>query len=541
MMHFSDNELLIMRNSREMSTGGINLFWQFWSAPVDGTQEQGRMDLVGKSPDLYDPPLLEGQFVPLEPLPFISRLAHGTELQTIIIAGVGSGKTFNIALLATYYCCMIPNFRYLGTAPRSWQAEQAYRDLLMYAFDRGNEGGRPRRISRWLRNVKQRPYPMIEFVNGSTMEFKSVDKDASGIMTWGGDMASVDQAEDQSIDLEKIMMNLGTRLRGQVDGRARLGKLILLANSAYNPLLWEIYDDFDADPEQFAMTMTSYDNPYLTAAQLRSFEKMFRDKDEADRLMRSTRPLPKGKEFTQELIVACQSDSLDALMDEAIEKKMLGYIKEGSSNAGVVRWALPYQKGHMYILAGDPGQANPPYRNSPPILVFDITEFPQKPATLAAFYWVSGFGSYWPFINMMNYLYETYHPIEAAFDATGIQKAFDELGVLDASKLWLPLDLHGLKMHMVLCLKVLMGKGMVKMPKSLYSIWNQLLMWHMPDKVLRQDIASTLFMIGFLLNQFLPRGIASDEDVDFETRIEETDRWGRVRAVRDRVSLRSIP
>jgi len=66
-------------------------------------------------------------------------------------------------------------------------------------------------------------------------------------------------------------------------------------------------------------------------------------------------------------------------------------------------------------------------------------------------------------------------------------------------------------------------------------------MWHMPDKVLRQDIASTLFMIGFLLNQFLPRGIASDEDVDFETRIEETDRWGRVRAVRDRVSLRSIP
>jgi len=537
-MYLSEIELKVMENSRRQSTGGISLFWQFWSAPTDGTQEQARVDLIEKAPDIYDPPLEPGQFIPLKPMDFINDIIYGHEMQYIYISGVGSGKTLNVTLAAGYYCCMLPNFRYLGTAPLSWQAEQAYRDFLMFALDEGNDEIRPRRISKWIKNIRSRPYPMIEFVNGSSMEFKSLDRDASGIMTWSGDMAVVDQAEDSSIDLKKILMNLGTRLRGQVDGRPRLGKLILLANSAYNPELWEIYDDWDADPDQLAATMTSYDNPYLTAQQLKSFEKMFRDKDEADRLLRSKRPLPKGKEFTQNLIVRCQSEALDALMAEGLEAGIAGFVHEDSSNAGIVRWMIPYQKEHMYIMAGDPGQGNPPYRNSPPIMVFDITEFPIKAASLAAFTWVYGYGSYWPFINMMDFLYDIYHPIEAAFDATGIQKAFDDLGILDSSKLWMPLDLHGLKMHMVLCLKVLMGKGLVKIPKSLYSVWNQLLLWHMPDKSLRQDIASTMFMIGYLLNQFLPRSVIPD--TDFEQRLEETDRWGRVRAVRGRVSMRSI-
>lgn len=528
-----------MENSRRQSTGGIDLFWMYWSAPVDGTADQARSDLLGVAADMYDPPLLPGQFIPIKPLPWVSDIVHGPESQAIIIGGVGSGKTLNMVLAAGYYCCMLPNFRYLGTAPISWQADLSYREFLSFVLDQSNQDVRQRRIMRWIQNVRLRPYPMIEFVNGSSMEFKSLDKDASSIMTWSGDMAVVDQAEDQSIDLEQVLGNLGTRLRGQIDGRARLGKLVIMANSAYNPTLWEIYDAFDADPHQLAMTLTSYDNPYLTGKQLESMERTFRDKDEQARLMRSERPLPKGKEFTQELIVRSQSEWLDAYMQEGIDSGDNNFVLEDSSSAGIVKWMLPPQKSHLYIMAGDPGQANPPYRNSPAILVFDVTQFPKEPATLAAFVWPYGYGSYWPFINAMDTLYELYHPYMAAFDATGIQRAFDELGVLDETKMWLPLDMSGLKMHMVLCLKVLMGKGAIQIPKKLYSIWNQLLMWCMPDKQLRQDVASAMFMIGYLLNQILPQSVASDPELERE--IKEADRWAMGRIIHQRTPMRSLP
>jgi hypothetical protein len=538
-MHLTDIEVKIMENSRRQATGGIDLFWMYWSAPEDGTQDQARGDLLGISADKYVPPLQPGQFIPIRPLPWISRIVHGFESQTIIIGGVGSGKTLNMVLAAGYYCCMLPNFRYLGTAPISWQADLSYREFMSFVLDQANQDMRPRRINRWIRNVRLRPYPMVEFVNGSTMEFKSLDKDASSIMTWSGDMAVVDQAEDQSIDLEQVLSNLGTRLRGQIDGRVRLGKLVVMANSAYNPTLWEIYDAFDADPNQLAMTLTSYDNPYLTEKQLRSMERTFRDKDEQARLMRSERPLPKGKEFTQELVVRAQSESLDTLMQQGIDSGDQAFVLEDSASAGVVKWMLPYHKGHLYIMTGDPGQANPPYRNSPVIVVFDVTQFPHEPATLAAFVWPYGYGSYWPFINTMDLLHETYHPYMAAFDATGIQRAFDELGVLDENKLWMPLDMTSLKMHMVLCLKVLMGKGLVQIPKKLYSVWNQLLMWCMPDKQLRQDIASAMFMTGYLLNQILPQSATAD--LELEQELSSADRWTVGRVVHQRATMRSIP
>ncbi len=541
-MNFTDLELEVMRRATRRSTGGIDLFWRYWSAPIGASQEQAREDLIGIPSDEYNPPLLSelGQFVPLSPLPWAADVVHEPYDDWIIVGGVGSGKTLNMVLVAGYYCCMLPNFRYLGGAPVSWQADLSYREFLTYALDYNNASGKKRRIMKFIRQVRSRPYPTIEFINNSTMEFKSMDRDAQGIMTWSGDMATVDQAEDQSMDLETILGNLGTRLRGQVSGRPRLGKLILMANSSYNPVLWEIFDEYEADSHRRALLLTSYDNPYLTKKQLKDMESRFRDKDEADRLMRSARPLPKGKEFTQELILHAQSSELDDQMRSGLEDHLDGYVQEDSANAGVVSWALPPQKEHLYIMAGDPGQGNPPYRNSPPVLVFDVTGFPQRPATLAAFEWVYGYGSYWPFINTMDRLYELYHPYMAAFDATGVQKAFDDLGVLDQTKLWMPLDFAALKMHMVLCLKVLMGRGLVKLPKSLYSVWNQLLMWQMPDKGLRQDIASAMFMIGYLLNQVLPqRLVAEDEDLPRQPEVVE-DRWGRSRLMASRETMRSL-
>jgi len=539
-MFLSEIELEIMELSRSRETGGIDLFWQFWSAPIGGLEKDARTDLIGIASDKFPSPLLQGQFVPVQPLPWASDIVFDGHSDIIMIGAIGCGKTLNMVLVAGYLCCMLPNFRYLGTAPKSWQADLSYREFLQFAIDWDNNLGAERRITKWIKNVRMRPQPMIEFVNGSTMEFKSIDRDASGIMTWSGDMAVVDQAEDQSIDLETVMGNLGTRLRGQIGGRARLGKMVLMANSAYNPVLWETYDDYEADPERLALLLTSYDNPYLTEKSLRDIKRRFRDKDEAQRLMHSVRPLPKGKEFTQNLIVMSQSDGLDAIMNDALAAGMPGYFLESATNTGAVTWSLPAQRGHLYILAGDPGQGNPPYRNSGVVMVFDVTDFPKQPATLASFKWVYGYGSYWPFLNAMEAAYTEYNPYYAGFDATGTQKAFDDLAVLNQDRLWSPINMSGLKMHMVLCLKVLMGRGFVQIPKSLYSVWNQLLMWHMPDKQLRQDIASCLFIIGYILNQTLPLVEGETTDLD-EGEVREVSRLSRGRIINNRrSSLRSI-
>jgi len=538
MLYLSELDIEILNRSKNISTGGIDLFWMYWSAPIDATQEQARLDLVGRAMVETDRPLSPDEFVPLKPIYWAKDIAHGSESDFLIVGGVGCGKTLNMVLIGGYYCCMMPNFRYLGTAPIAWQADLSYKEFLSFALDYNNSLGRPRRISKWIDNVRLRPHPMIEFANGSSMEFKSLDKDATGIMTWGGDMAVVDQAEDPSIDLEQVIGNLGSRLRGQVGGRSRLGKLGLMANSAYNPELWETFDAYDADPSQMSMLLTSFDNPYLTAKQLVDIERRFRDKDEARRLMYSERPLPKGKEFTQKLVEASQSESLDRIMNDAIAENMPGYIIEDSRAAGVVKWMLPSRRDRLYIMAGDPGQANPPSRNSPVVMVFDVTDFPKKPATLAAFHWIYGYGSYWPFINAMEMLHNEYHPYYAAFDSTGTQKAFDDLAILSQDKAWVPLNNSGLKMHMVLCLKVLMGRGFIQIPKSLYSVWNQLLMWHMPDKQLRQDIASTMFMVGYALNQILP--VINNEEEDVIIADNNFDRWSRTRIINNRQSVRTI-
>jgi hypothetical protein len=537
-LYLSDIDLEIMRRSQYLATGGIDLFWQYWSAPKDALAHQGRDDLIGRAMLETDAPLKPDEFVPLKPISWAKDIAHGDDSDFMIIGGVGCGKTLNMVLIAGYYCCMMPNFRYLGTAPIAWQADLSYKEFLTFALDWNNTQGRERRIIDWIENVRLRPHPMIEFVNGSSMEFKSLDKDATSIMTWSGDMAVVDQAEDPSVNLEMVMGNLGSRLRGQVGGRSRLGKLGLMANSAYNPVLWETFDKYESDPAQLAMLLTSYDNPYLTQRQLVDIERRFRDKDEAKRLMYSERPLPKGKEFTQELIVKCQSDALDGIMDDALSAGLEGFIKKDSRTAGIYEWALPPRQDHLYIMAGDPGQANPPYRNSPCIMVFDVTDFPRQPATLAAFYWIYGYGSYWPFINTMTALHYAYNPYYAAFDSTGTQKAFDDLSLLDQDRAWVPINNSGMKMHMVLCLKVLMGRGFVQIPKSLYSVWNQLLMWHMPDKQLRQDIASTMFMIGYALNQILPLVEGDNEVEDFKA--PTMDRWSKTRIINKRRSVRSL-
>ena len=134
-------------------------------------------------------------------------------------------------------------------------------------------------------------------------------------------------------------------------------------------------------------------------------------------------------------------------------------------------------------------------------MVFKVTGFPHAPAELAAFHWIDSKGSYWPFINQMDEWYKAYKPIYAASDASGVQKGFDELVFAQRGVIIEGVQIQTNKMRMVVALKLILGKQLLLMPKSVQGIWMQLAGWRIPDTKLRQDIVSCLFMAADVVNR----------------------------------------
>ncbi len=491
----------VMEAASRIETGGMTAFTSHYFAPIHGTP---RGDLVSTSPDTWD--LAEGEYVPWVPLPWQFTVAHDQRLDATIIAGFGSGKTVGMGAVLVYWACMIPNFKGMDVAPVGWQSKQMYDAIRQELVDWENRTERPTRISRMIVKMVEAPYPKIVFYNGSTLEFMSADEQGQKILSWSGDVAIVDEAgklnEVAHTSLNELLINLGSRMRGQIGGRKRLGKLIVMSTAEYDPELWDRFDMGEEDPENYlSILATTYDNPYLTEKQIAAIGRRIKDPERRKQLMMSERPLPRGREFTRELLSECQNPLLDEIMEDAQKNDFPGYEVIDKRGAGVVRWVTPPNNFDRYILVGDPGQNSPPNRNSGVVMVWKVTGFPDIPAELVAFDWVDGRGSYWPFIMRMEEWYKLYRPIFSAFDATGVQKGFDELVFAQRGLLMEGIQMQRQKMQMVVALKLIMGKGLVQAPKAVQGLWMQLAAWHMPDKKLRQDIASCMFMVGELLNR----------------------------------------
>ena len=180
-------------------------------------------------------------------------------------------------------------------------------------------------------------------------------------------------------------------------------------------------------------------------------------------------------------------------------------------------WVTPSTEFDRCVLIGDPGQNTPPDRNCAVAMVLKVTGFPHTPAELTAFHWIDSKGSYWPFINQMDEWYKAYKPIYAAFDASGVQKGFDELVFAQRGMLIEGIQLNTNKMRMVVALKLILGKQKLLMPKGIQGIWMQLAAWQNPDTKLRQDIASCLFMTADVMNRLF----VIDESEQQETEVEE--------------------
>ena len=228
-----------------------------------------------------------------------------------------------------------------------------------------------------------------------------------------------------------------------------------------------------------------------------------------------------------------------ALYDRALEavrpadgKPEPGYRLEEDPRHGIVRFEMPREEGHDYIAGGDPGIDNFPRRNSPIVMVADVTNPPYK---LVYFHWISGRGSYNPFLTSYKYALEKYYPIYKGIDDTGPQKSLSELGFENYGIL---VDSVNFTRDKTACLNALsmdisnhkwafpLIKGLTSQLKS-YSL-------EMDKKGMAQDLVTAMAQISFL-KRYLPAQTDDQKKPKKSNRMPKSsrnNRYGRQYGIR---------
>lgn len=432
--------------------------------------------------------------------PWQLQIHHAPQPDVTVIGGYGCGKTAAIAMSLAVLAITVPNFRGFAVAPQMIQATEVYNYLNTALF------GTPY-WEKFVVGSPKRPMPQFvienSYVGRSTIEIFSIEDDPEKIRTLEGDVAYLDQAEKFD-DLEQIERDLGSRLRGTVRGRPRLGKMVWIANAGDNPQLWYRYDLGEYEP-QFYMSLNprSMDNPYLSKTDIANLKRRVGGTtEEIEQWMEGRRPMGSGEHFSRKMVEMCIDEPMNNLMEELDALPLDNIRREGftwrkTQQLGTFLWEMPEDKKSKrdYIVISDPGSSNPPDRNSAIIMVFDVTSFPQQPMTMRAFNWIVGDGSYWPWVLAYQKYVTDYKAFgRNAFDSTGVQKGFDELIFHDMHLAAEGMNMAvGGKMLALNALKFFMGKGLIKFP-YIPHLTNQLTNYKLPDNKIRQDLVMCLAM-----------------------------------------------
>lgn len=430
---------------------------------------------------------------------------HASQSDIIVIGGFGTGKTLGIAMSAVTWCLTTPDFMFLNVAEKAWQAKQMYDAVIRMA--------RNTPLENLIWEMPRRPYPKIVFkfrigqvVIESSMEFMSADRDATGILSWEGDWINIEEAGLLD-NLEEVVTSVGSRLRGQVKGRTRLGRLSMISNSWDNPYLWQYFDQALADPQNFlSLVVSTRHNHNVTEDQLKRMLARIPE-DERQRFIDGTRPEGKGNYFAREKVYACEDRYYSEFLTERVAAGDPGYALSKVHGAGVVYFRVPPKAERIYMMFGDPGTGNLPFRNSPVIGVWDVTEFPNEAARLVAFWWGNGHGAISPFVAQFLELKELYNPIFAGMDSTGPQKNSAELLNLQyfspesgerVIKI-APMDFSGPRKNAYLVsLRLLIEAQLLTWPKCVVGIRSQLTNYDFErDKKIPQDIVAMMGMAAY--------------------------------------------
>lgn len=354
------------------------------------------------------------------------KVHAAAQKRIVVIGGFGSGKTKGVALSACVWSITTKDFKFMNCAPASWQSELMYKFIIEVL-------ARDTVFGKMIYSSPKRPYPMIDIrfrIRGqlvrATMEFMSVDKNAKAILSWEGDWVNIDEA-GLIDDLEGTIINLGSRMRGHVNGRPYLGRMSMCSNSWDNQEMWYRYDlAHDLPDDYLTLTVSSRHNKNITPEQLRLMLKDIPE-DEHERYIDAARPEGRGHYFSKPRIYSCEDENYSQFilgnMNAGVEK----FNIESSYGCGVTFFEIPRVADHVYMLLGDPGTGNAPNRNAPVLMVWDVTDFPRYKATMCGFYWGHGGESITPFYRQLFKFMSYYNPIGTYVDNTGPQKNTSEI------------------------------------------------------------------------------------------------------------------
>jgi len=471
-------------------------------------------------------------------MPWQLEFHHCSQNDITVIGGFGSSKTTAGAMSLLVNAARLRGFRGAFMAQVSYQANQAYEITCQIMADTPFS-------DRFLEKTLSRPPATIRLAhNGigrSQIVYQTI-KEASNILSLEFDMVVVDQAELFGDLRSEVIIPVGSRLRGVVQGRPRLGRFALLANSGDNPQLWDRFDDARLDPKNMrSFQISTYDNIYLTQRQIADYKRRIaQDAQSEDQYLRGQRPPGMGKHFPIHVLDLCRDTTLEDINRRGMEHDEAGYTYEEARRVALHNWSIPPLPHARHLLVADPGWDNPPDRNSAVLMVWDITHFPDEPASMRAFRWVFGNNRAGPWLEAyMEYLsiyrcdqhfrnlqleWPKLEPGYNAFDATGLQKGYDELVFDEYGVVPDTLSMAGAnKFALLNHTKVLMGRGLLKMP-YIPHLWNQCMNYRLPDTKLRQDIVMALIMSGgWLVRAF---GLTAEETEQF-VRSGITDRYAR--------------
>lgn len=448
-----------------------------------------------------------------------------------VIGGFATGKTMGVGMGACYFAALVEDFKFLNAAEKVWQAKQMWDMIITNA--RNTRFGemiweKPRRP--WYKIIIR--YSYQNKVYESTLEFMSVDKNAQGILSWEGDWLNIDEAGTLT-NLEEIIINVGSRLRGSVRGRERLARFSMTSNSWDNYDLWYWYDQAVGDPDNFlAMQLRSRDNKNVTEKQLQRMAARI-PVEERERFLEGTRPEGRGRFFSKESVYQCEDKTIGEIVQHMAAQAKPGFVFDRVYGCGVVAYELPYNEDNFYMLMGDPGTGAAPRRNAPCLMVWDVSNVPASPAQLVGFWWGDGHGKISPFIEKLIYFSDKYKPFFIGIDTTGPQKNSatlinEYLTLQDDSKVKLNRPISGIdfsggnKAHYLLAGRLFLESRLFSWPLQITGIRSQLTNYEPEnDKKMAQDIVATMVMSAYAIRMKFhvdPKSLTqSNQEVDEHT------------------------
>lgn len=446
-------------------------------------------------------------------LPWGLKMLTRGRAVTVAEGGTGSAKTSTIAIAALTKCAIYAGFDFLNVGPSYLSAADLMEETAKWIADGPYEAFVVRTKSGEL--WRQKPYPRMVIDTGlgsySTITCLTLGVQAklgNVVLGKGYDWINVDEASLVD-DVGEAIPKLITRYRGT--RRTGLPRLSVPAfslitnphhgNMGFEDLKAKAIAETELEHGTYYFVRPSVEeNIYITQQQLRTQRSILSEAEQERWLKGLDDQFKTQGTIPLVLIDNCREPYLDDLVDQSCGD---GFY-ESRREMGVVHYELPPEKTSEYLAWGDPGTANlisMRVNNVPTVGVFDITDFPMGPAVLVALHCLDGGGRYAPWIGSIKHMMIKYSVAVAAYDATGMGRAFSEWPDMQHFPLY-PVSLGGNNkgtartMFMLFC-----DKGLFAWPK-LKMLWHQANLYRESGPRLHKipdDLIAGLFVASFYL------------------------------------------